>query len=568
MAAAQYYEQVQEAYLAYYGRPADPAGLAYWAAQLNAADGNMSAIINAFGNSAESTALYGGSSVAAQVNAIYETLFGRQADVAGLNYYVNGINNGTFSLASVALNIYNGAQGSDATELAAKLAYADAFTSAVGQSVAAQVGYAGTVAANTARAAVSGVVDANSEASAIASLSTTLTTIEIGPAITLTAGADNVTGSNIVGSLTPYAVDGVGPTLNYNDVITGTNGSTNNTLTLNDDYAEGTDVIPLGANISNIQNIVLQTQGNAGNGDATAFNTSGITGVQNVTVTSAGSNEDFVQAAATTTINVTHQNSVGEVLVYGGDNVNVTSNGAGVQIGSTSVANVNPTGAVTVTETGTAASVSVYGGTSVNVNDSGLDGNIQVGAPGTVASPAQPTGAVTVNATGSGTSVEVFGGTDVTVNTVGSGYTNSGDVTIGAIGGNEQVYAPTGNVTVSVNEATAYQYDTATTVTTGYESDVSILGGANVSVTTNAGDVTVGGDAVNGTEAIAGQNPTGTVSVTDTSNLGSVEVYGGTSVTGKQRRRCRCVRSGCRDRRDRRQWPGRRADRQRDCQRQ
>jgi hypothetical protein len=538
MAASQYYEQVQEAYLAYYGRPADPAGLAYWAAQLNAANGNMSAIINAFGNSAESTALYGGSSVAAQVNAIYETLFGRQADVAGLNYYVNGINNGTFTLASVALNIYNGAQGSDATELAAKLAYADAFTDAVGQSTAAQVGYVGTVAANTARAAVAGVVDTNSEASAIASLPATLANIDIGPAVYLTAGADNITGSNIVGSLTPYAVDGVGPTLNYNDVITGTNGSTNNTLTLNDDYAEGNDVIPLGAKISNIQNIVLQTQGNAGtdydDDTGTAFNTSGIAGVLNVTVTSAGSGVDFVQAAGTTAVNVTHQSSAGEVVVFGGSSVDVTSNGSdGVQIGSVSVANVDPTGAVTVTETGIGADVSVFGGTTVNVNDSGPYGNIVVGAPVVLTSSPEPTGAVTVNSTGISTSVEVFGGTDVTVNTVGSGLGSSADVTIGAIGPNEQVYAPTGNVTVSVNEATAYQYDTATGITTSYESDVSILGGANVSVTTNAGNVTIGGDDLNGSSevAIAGQNPTGTVSVTDTSDYGVVTVYGGTDVT-------------------------------------
>ena len=42
------------------------------------------------------------------------SLFGRAPDTAGLNYYVNGIATGQFSLASVALNVYNGAQGDDA----------------------------------------------------------------------------------------------------------------------------------------------------------------------------------------------------------------------------------------------------------------------------------------------------------------------------------------------------------------------------------------------------------------------------------------------------------------------
>jgi S-layer protein len=57
MAAAQYYDQIQKAYIAYYGRPADPAGQDYWATQLDKAGGNLDVIINAFGNSVESTHL-------------------------------------------------------------------------------------------------------------------------------------------------------------------------------------------------------------------------------------------------------------------------------------------------------------------------------------------------------------------------------------------------------------------------------------------------------------------------------------------------------------------------------
>src|ERR1700729_3881068 len=157
MAAAQYNDQVQEAYLAYYGRPADTAGLNFWEGQLAAKNGNLNAIINAFGTSAESTTLYAVFSAAAQVNSIYNTLFGHNADIAGLNFYVAGLNAGTYTLASIALNIYNGAQGTDATELAAKLAYADAFTTAVSQSAAAEIAYSGTAASTAARAAVATV---------------------------------------------------------------------------------------------------------------------------------------------------------------------------------------------------------------------------------------------------------------------------------------------------------------------------------------------------------------------------------------------------------------------------
>jgi len=87
--SAAFYPQVQEIYIAYYGRPADPAGLQYWAGQLAANRGNLSAIINAFGSSAESTALYAGADNSAKVTAIYRQLFNRAPDTAGLNFYTD-----------------------------------------------------------------------------------------------------------------------------------------------------------------------------------------------------------------------------------------------------------------------------------------------------------------------------------------------------------------------------------------------------------------------------------------------------------------------------------------------
>ena len=40
---------IQSLYVAYYGRPADPAGLEFWANLLDQAEGDLSGIINAFG---------------------------------------------------------------------------------------------------------------------------------------------------------------------------------------------------------------------------------------------------------------------------------------------------------------------------------------------------------------------------------------------------------------------------------------------------------------------------------------------------------------------------------------
>ena len=42
----------QEMYVAYYGRPADPVGLAFWCEQFDQTD-NLDAALDAFGNSPE-----------------------------------------------------------------------------------------------------------------------------------------------------------------------------------------------------------------------------------------------------------------------------------------------------------------------------------------------------------------------------------------------------------------------------------------------------------------------------------------------------------------------------------
>jgi hypothetical protein len=430
MAAAQYYDVVQEAYLAYYGRPADTAGLAYWANQLNNAGGDMSSIINAFGTSAESTALYGGSNTAAQISAIYETLFGRQPDTPGLNFYVNGISTGQFTLASVALNIYNGATGSDATQLAAKLAYADAFTAALQASGSAQVAYSGTVASNNARAAVAAVTDTTSEDTAAANLSTTLANINagaVGQTITLTTGVDTLTGGhgdNVFNAVLGSNLMGASvATLNAFDSITG--GSGTNTLNIADatPFANVHDVIPAGVTLSNIQNINLTTTGNAGTIGAQAIDVSGVSGLQSVTVESGGVYGDNIKAA--TTVNVTDTTG-GAAVVTGGDAVSVTANVTG---GAGDITVAGAVGAVSVADKGDAALISVHGGTTVDVTTAG-GGDIHIGAlpvldnTGALSAAtlaAAPTGNITVNESSTNADSSVsFGGGQALIYTNGA----------------------------------------------------------------------------------------------------------------------------------------------------
>jgi hypothetical protein len=144
VSASDYYNVVQHIYVGYFGRPADAGGLAYFAgrlqaagaptgiAALSAAYGNpeIRDLIDTFGNSKESNDLYAGDN-AVFMDAVYRNLFGRPADLAGLDYWVGLLNQGKVTRASAAVNIMAGAQGSDITVIGNKTAVAAAFTTAL-----------------------------------------------------------------------------------------------------------------------------------------------------------------------------------------------------------------------------------------------------------------------------------------------------------------------------------------------------------------------------------------------------------------------------------------------------
>ena len=112
-AASDYQTTVEAMYLAYYGRPGDPAGVAFWAEMLENEKGNLEQIIKDFGDSDEYRDRYGHLGHTELVNNIYQQLLGRPADQGGLDFYVGKLDRREMSLASIALNIHNGVQGGD-----------------------------------------------------------------------------------------------------------------------------------------------------------------------------------------------------------------------------------------------------------------------------------------------------------------------------------------------------------------------------------------------------------------------------------------------------------------------
>jgi hypothetical protein len=182
---------VQALYVSYFGRPADSGGLASFSHQLAdlgvgpnvqalmeayARDVRVRNLVDSFGNSAESAALYGGSEKNF-VTAVYLNLLGREPDEAGLAFWVGAIVNGRLSRSRAALDIYAGALSNksaqgllDAALITKKTQVAEAFT--IEMVSTAAVGYSGEAAAaraNNLLSSVQATTDASSVSAAISS---------------------------------------------------------------------------------------------------------------------------------------------------------------------------------------------------------------------------------------------------------------------------------------------------------------------------------------------------------------------------------------------------------------
>ncbi len=119
---------IQKAYVGYYGRPADFGGLDYWACRMDQEGGDLASIIEAFGESEEYDQRFGALDNTTLINNIYLNLFDRDADAAGLAWYLGQLSSGAMSLQTIVLDILGGAQGLDRTIIANKLAVSDYFT--------------------------------------------------------------------------------------------------------------------------------------------------------------------------------------------------------------------------------------------------------------------------------------------------------------------------------------------------------------------------------------------------------------------------------------------------------
>ncbi len=261
--------KVQQMYVAYYGRPGDPAGVDYWASVLDVAESTGGSLdVNQFGESQEFLDGIGGpdNDTADQVTILFQQMFNRIPDRDGLAFWVNAIDTGSITLAQSALAIVEGAQNEDAIILANKVAGAVYYTEEV-----TETGASYTSDDIASAQAIIATIDATARSVIDSYLLTddALDPVDQGDTdgdiFTLTTGQDVITGTlgddKIAGVFSTGALDA--STLTIGDTIDGRDGDDTLELYVNDD---GNALSFVDKSITNVETVMINTTNSGWNG--------------------------------------------------------------------------------------------------------------------------------------------------------------------------------------------------------------------------------------------------------------------------------------------------------------
>ncbi len=441
--------------LANAGAPTTLAGL------LSSTNATVVALINNFGSSAESTALYTGTTTA-RVTEIYRNVLNRDPDVGGLLYWSTEIDSGRLSLARVALAVIEaGARDpADGLVVTAKTNVAISYTAAV-DTVAEINAYNGTAAAASARTLLRTVVATTTAANFAASVSTNIENLvatnggaAIGNTVTLTTAADTLTGST------------------SNDTFVGSVLAANSTFTSVDniDGAAGVDTLSLVVDGAAVAVALVK---NVENINVRALSAAAIVGTNFLGATA------FVSDRSTSTFDVTGL-AAGQAVGINGDGTTVN--------GATTFAYTAPATAVAINLTNgvKAGAISYAAGTATaaTINSTGAantTGDIKVSNDTVTALTINATTALTIGtaAANAGTVNGLAANSTITV-------TGAGAVDLNTLAANVKAVtatANTGGVTIDIG------FDAADTFVGGTGADLLTLTGAAVQTgTVNGGD--------------------------------------------------------------------------------
>lgn len=287
-------DSIQLIYIALFGRPADPAGLAYFAAETN--NGQDLTAIGDLSATDEYQRRFAGDDDQTVIIEIYQELFGRTPSFAEVQYWQGQLNMDRFDINDIAIAIAQSAQGEDAALLEAKVAAANQFTAAVQadpEAFAAYRGPTGEAAGRTFLNQIDSSDDTLTDAQVAAQVEAigngtnpggqgeifTLLSPTVGDP---NAGIDSVTGT--AGDDTFRAL-GAG-SLESADVIDGGNGF--DVLNISEAAVSGGTAAPVISGIERINN----------DDSNSTINLSAVTGVQQVWSTGAANGDVFTYTNA------------------------------------------------------------------------------------------------------------------------------------------------------------------------------------------------------------------------------------------------------------------------------
>ncbi|HEX8605621.1 MAG TPA: hypothetical protein VF774_23470, partial [Pseudoduganella sp.] len=190
---------VSACYLAYFGRPADPEGLAFWVEALRLANDDPRKIVEGFANCEEASTLFHGDSAAERISNrivdIYRQLFDREPDAEGLAFWREAVELGYTTLDGVVIEILHAAQGSDLAVATLRQQAAIDFTRSV---TATGIDFEGSSAIEASHALIVAVTAGTTQASLAEMVKAAGTLVDAAhdhPAVTAALGID--------GKLTP-----------------------------------------------------------------------------------------------------------------------------------------------------------------------------------------------------------------------------------------------------------------------------------------------------------------------------------------------------------------------------
>lgn len=523
MAAADYDTVVQQLYVAYFGRPADVDGLANFTAALDAtgveataagveaaynSNATIKALVDSFGTSDESIALYGSGTEESFVFAVYENVLNRVPDQEGFDFWVSAIKNGVLSQGNAALSIMAGAlandseQGqADAALVNARITVATNFTTAITTENATYSGDAAAASAREMLATVTASTDVTEFQSTIVSTLASITNPGAGSTFTLTTAANAFTGTS--GNDT-FDASTTADTLGADTLI---DASTTDADVLNVLTTSGTAIAPTA--VANVETINL-----TGKFGQASLNMASVTG--------------------TTTVNLESSIDAGSATLTGVNSVSTIASGAKVTTlaitgGTTgsSAATINAAAATSVTVTDgsstTAESYTVNMSKVGTLNMTGANangtntfvGNLVAGSNTVVLTGGTGTDTFTLNTQGGATALT--GSTAIeTLNLGSAGATNT--VTLATAG--VKTGTSGGKIVASGDQSLTLQ-GLAAADYTGVTFTDSTTGGTTTIKMTNAGAAAadlskIGADVI---QFVATTNNTAAVTLNDGQNV-------------------------------------------------